>query len=435
MEDEFYNVAVKGNDLKTYIRRFQELAILCPNMEAITITHRLMEQVIKHNSAQETNDHKLKFEDRRNTTDNNNNYPNDHNNNNHSNNRNNDNYQNNHSNHNRNNDYHHQQNRRQENIKTYAATPTENKSAPILSLPEGSEDFVVYCDASPSCDGDEDVDTDAPWDTQPPELRGSPRDSQIMPPKRRSQTNPQSTLTQEAVDQLVRDGIKEAIRDEQERVRMKATRAGDETTFEISECVEGKKVKFSTATLYGRALTWWNSQVTTLGREVANGRPWTNVKQMMTDEFCPSRKFRAHVLMEQKIQAKNERIAEGLKRKWENNNQGNNKNNNNHNRGNYRNNNHHNQNNNRRQNNARALTMAQNARANQTRIALKCNHCGRGHFDQCSPKCENCRRMRHKAKDCRSKNVALGATVQPNVVCYECGERGHKSCVCPKKAD
>ncbi|GJT64429.1 retrovirus-related pol polyprotein from transposon TNT 1-94 [Tanacetum coccineum] len=76
MEDEFYNLAVKGNDLKTYVRRFQELAVLCPNMvpntdklmevfigglpksiegnvtaskpqtleEAITITQRLMEQ-------------------------------------------------------------------------------------------------------------------------------------------------------------------------------------------------------------------------------------------------------------------------------------------------------------------------------------------------------------------------------------------------------
>ncbi|GKC78680.1 hypothetical protein Tco_1129454 [Tanacetum coccineum] len=72
MEDEFYNLVVKGNDLKTYIRRFQELAALCPNMvpnseklirglprsikgnvtaskpqtleEAITITQRLMEQ-------------------------------------------------------------------------------------------------------------------------------------------------------------------------------------------------------------------------------------------------------------------------------------------------------------------------------------------------------------------------------------------------------
>ncbi|GJT50467.1 reverse transcriptase domain-containing protein [Tanacetum coccineum] len=32
MEDEFYNLIVKGNDLKTYIRRFQELVVLCPNM-------------------------------------------------------------------------------------------------------------------------------------------------------------------------------------------------------------------------------------------------------------------------------------------------------------------------------------------------------------------------------------------------------------------
>ncbi|GJW22719.1 reverse transcriptase domain-containing protein [Tanacetum coccineum] len=32
MEDEFYHLTVKGNDLKTYMRRFQELATLCPTM-------------------------------------------------------------------------------------------------------------------------------------------------------------------------------------------------------------------------------------------------------------------------------------------------------------------------------------------------------------------------------------------------------------------
>nr|GEU53452.1 reverse transcriptase domain-containing protein [Tanacetum cinerariifolium] len=32
IEDEFYNLVVKGNDLKIYDRRFQELATLCPNM-------------------------------------------------------------------------------------------------------------------------------------------------------------------------------------------------------------------------------------------------------------------------------------------------------------------------------------------------------------------------------------------------------------------
>ncbi|GJT45590.1 reverse transcriptase domain-containing protein [Tanacetum coccineum] len=130
MEDEFYNLTVKGNDLKTYFRRLQELAVLCLNMvpnteklmevfigglprsikgnvtasrlqtleEATNIAHRLMDQIIKHDFVQETNDHKPKFKDRRNTIDNNNNYPNDRNNNNHSNNRNNNNYQNNHNN-------------------------------------------------------------------------------------------------------------------------------------------------------------------------------------------------------------------------------------------------------------------------------------------------------------------------------------------------
>ncbi|GKA07401.1 reverse transcriptase domain-containing protein [Tanacetum coccineum] len=44
MEDEFYNLVVKGNDLKTYVRRFQELSVLCPNM--IPNTEKLMEVFI-----------------------------------------------------------------------------------------------------------------------------------------------------------------------------------------------------------------------------------------------------------------------------------------------------------------------------------------------------------------------------------------------------
>ncbi|GJZ37523.1 putative reverse transcriptase domain-containing protein [Tanacetum coccineum] len=44
MEDEFYNLTVNGDDLKTYIRRFQELAFLCPNM--VPNTEKLMEAFI-----------------------------------------------------------------------------------------------------------------------------------------------------------------------------------------------------------------------------------------------------------------------------------------------------------------------------------------------------------------------------------------------------
>nr|GFB05124.1 reverse transcriptase domain-containing protein [Tanacetum cinerariifolium] len=44
MEDEFYNLVMKGNDLKTYIRRFQELVVLCPNM--VPNSKKLMEVFI-----------------------------------------------------------------------------------------------------------------------------------------------------------------------------------------------------------------------------------------------------------------------------------------------------------------------------------------------------------------------------------------------------
>nr|GFD09718.1 reverse transcriptase domain-containing protein [Tanacetum cinerariifolium]GFD09861.1 reverse transcriptase domain-containing protein [Tanacetum cinerariifolium] len=43
-EDELYDLIVKGNDLKTYIRRFQELATLCPNM--VPNAEKLMEAFI-----------------------------------------------------------------------------------------------------------------------------------------------------------------------------------------------------------------------------------------------------------------------------------------------------------------------------------------------------------------------------------------------------
>ncbi|GKF85278.1 hypothetical protein Tco_0250176 [Tanacetum coccineum] len=78
--------------------------------EAITMTQKLIEQVIKHNSVQETNKHKRKLEDRRNTTNGNNN-----------------NYRNN----NRSNDHHQQQNRRQETFRDYIANKGYSGNRPL----------------------------------------------------------------------------------------------------------------------------------------------------------------------------------------------------------------------------------------------------------------------------------------------------------------
>nr|GEX64197.1 reverse transcriptase domain-containing protein [Tanacetum cinerariifolium] len=44
MEDEFYHMTMKGNDLKTYVRRFQELETLCPTM--VSSSEKLLESFI-----------------------------------------------------------------------------------------------------------------------------------------------------------------------------------------------------------------------------------------------------------------------------------------------------------------------------------------------------------------------------------------------------
>nr|GFC35595.1 reverse transcriptase domain-containing protein [Tanacetum cinerariifolium] len=44
MENEFYRLTVKGNDRKTYVRRFQELATLCPTM--VSNSDKMMEAFI-----------------------------------------------------------------------------------------------------------------------------------------------------------------------------------------------------------------------------------------------------------------------------------------------------------------------------------------------------------------------------------------------------
>ncbi|GJV19734.1 putative reverse transcriptase domain-containing protein [Tanacetum coccineum] len=55
----------------------------------------------------------------------------------------------------------------------------------------------------------------------------------------------------------------------------------------INECAKRNKVKFAVATLQGRALSWWNTQVATLDLEVANEKSWDDLKRMMLEEFCP----------------------------------------------------------------------------------------------------------------------------------------------------
>ncbi|GKE90231.1 hypothetical protein Tco_1567706 [Tanacetum coccineum] len=119
MEEELYNLIVKGNDLKPYVRRLEAFIGGLPRSiegnvtaskpqtleEAINIAQRLMDQVTKHVLMQVSNDNKRKFDDRR--TFNNNSRNNYRNTNNRYNNR-------------------RQQNQRQEAGRAYAVTSSEN---------------------------------------------------------------------------------------------------------------------------------------------------------------------------------------------------------------------------------------------------------------------------------------------------------------------
>ncbi|GJV49275.1 reverse transcriptase domain-containing protein [Tanacetum coccineum] len=60
-----------------------------------------------------------------------------------------------------------------------------------------------------------------------------------------------------------------------------------ESVFSISNCTATSQVKFATCTLQDDALTWWNSHVKTTTPEVAHAMTWATLKKMMTDKYCP----------------------------------------------------------------------------------------------------------------------------------------------------
>nr|GEX57466.1 putative reverse transcriptase domain, ribonuclease H-like domain, aspartic peptidase domain protein [Tanacetum cinerariifolium] len=59
-----------------------------------------------------------------------------------------------------------------------------------------------------------------------------------------------------------------------------------ESVFQISGCAIKNQVKFSTYTLLDADLTWWNSQIRSLGPD-AYLMTWEVIKKKMTDKYCP----------------------------------------------------------------------------------------------------------------------------------------------------
>nr|GFB21134.1 hypothetical protein [Tanacetum cinerariifolium] len=128
-------------------------------------------------------------------------------------------------------------------------------------------------------------------------LKKELEEERIMPSK-------SAPLTQAIIRRMIKENVDAAIT--AERARQANVRNDDRgsrpvwvkmphllwfkktvSVFGISECAEGKKVKFAAATLRGHALTWWNAKVAAMGLETVNQMPWAEMKQFMTAEFCP----------------------------------------------------------------------------------------------------------------------------------------------------
>ncbi|GJS31807.1 putative reverse transcriptase domain-containing protein [Tanacetum coccineum] len=261
--------------------------------------------------------------------------------------------------------------------------------------PRSDDPYVMVRDVAADPARDDDDDSDAPRDPQPSQPRGSPVTysslvSLIMPPKK---------MTQASIEKLIADRVVAAIAED------RATRGnaggagrsrGNARGLEVANGKPSAEMKTMmkegfcpVEEIQRMEIQLWNLRVK--DSNIAAYTQRFNELVLLCPEVVPSEKKKiqtyirgfpenvkgertsskpttlneavrmAHTLKEQKLQAKAERVAEGNKRRWENN-QGNNNNNrnnnNNNNRGNYRDNTRHHQYNNRRQGNARAMTTS-----------------------------------------------------------------------------
>nr|GEY62562.1 putative reverse transcriptase domain-containing protein [Tanacetum cinerariifolium] len=190
-----------------------------------------------------------------------------------------------------------------------------------------------------------------------------------------------------------------------------------ESVLNISRCAVENQVKFASCTLLDATLTWWNSQIRTLGPD-AYTMTWSVLKKKMTDKYCPLGEFvsnetekvdkyisglpdniygnvkslkpktldetikLANDLMDQKLHTYAKRKSDS-KRKADDISRNN-------------------QQPFKRQNVAKAYNLGSAKKKTYEGNAAKCTKCQRNHSGPCTLKCQKCGKIEHYARDCRS---------------------------------
>nr|GEX15406.1 hypothetical protein [Tanacetum cinerariifolium] len=211
------------------------------------------------------------------------------------------------------------------------------------------------------------------------------------------------------------------------------------TALERIHILEAARVpaqpEFSTCTLLGSALTWWNSYVMTVGPDAAYAMTWVDMKKKMTDKYCPTGEMKklesqlwnlrvkgndvaiemANELIDKRNNTWAERQAEN-KRKVVDTSRSN-------------------QSQQQQQNKRQNIGMAYTAGFGEKKpyrgskpLFPKCNY---HHNGPCAPKFHQCNKVGHFARDCRSTtNVNTANNQRGNLMgqkptCYECGSQGY----------
>ncbi|GJW95373.1 putative reverse transcriptase domain-containing protein [Tanacetum coccineum] len=205
-----------------------------------------------------------------------------------------------------------------------------------------------------------------------------------------------------------------------------------EQVFEICKCAEDDKVKFDMYTFEGRALTRWNRNVQTLGLANANQILWSNIKSMMTTEYCPTteiqrmeqelwtltlkgddieaynNRFHELVLMcpelvstkKKKIEKYIQGFPEGVK-------------------GNVT--------------SSKLATFHDAINMARELIEQGCNRCKAHHqLGPCPPRCSNYHKLGNEEEDCRTRIPVAGGSSLQNVTCFGFREKRHYMSHCPE---